>query len=133
MNAKRILIVDDEADILDMMKEMFTKSGYQVLTTESAEKALEILSVEKIMIMFLDLKLPGMNGIDLCRRIRESNHIAIIHALTGYVNIFGLIECRKAGFDEFFIKPVNIQTLLEAARIASKKIERWKIDEYDVI
>ena len=133
MNVKKVLIVDDERSILGTLEEMFANSGYEVLAAESAEKALEILSNERIMIMFLDLKLPGMSGVDLCRQIRKNNPIAIVHALTGYVNIFGLMECREAGFDDFFIKPVNIGTLLEAAENAFEKIRRWKIDEYDVI
>lgn len=133
MNVKKVLIVDDERSILGPLEEMFANSGYEVLAAESAEKALEILSKERIMIMFLDLKLPGMSGVDLCRQIRKNNPIAIVHALTGYVNIFGLMECREAGFDDFFIKPVNMGTLLEAAENAFGKIRRWKIDEYDVI
>lgn len=133
MNVKKVLIVDDERSILGTLEEMFANSGYEVLAAESAEKALEILSKERIMIMFLDLKLPGMSGVDLCRQIRKNNPIAIVHALTGYVNIFGLMECREAGFDDFFIKPVNMGTLLEAAENAFEKIRRWKIDEYDVI
>ncbi|HNS16056.1 MAG TPA: response regulator [Syntrophorhabdaceae bacterium] len=133
MNEKKILIVDDEVAILDMLKEIFTMHGYQIVTAGSAEKALEILSNESIMVMFLDLKLPGMSGIDLCRQIRKDNQIAIIHALTGYVNVFGLLECRTAGFDDYFIKPANTKILLEAAESAFKKIERWKVDEYDLM
>lgn len=133
MNEKKILIVDDEVAILDVLKEIFTMHGYQIVTAGSAEKALEILSNESIMVMFLDLKLPGMSGIDLCRQIRKDNQIAIIHALTGYVNVFGLLECRTAGFDDYFIKPANTKILLEAAESAFKKIERWKVDEYDLM
>jgi len=133
MNEKKSLLVDDEVAILDVLKEIFTMHGYQIVTAGSAEKALEILSNESIMVMFLDLKLPGMSGIDLCRQIRKDNQIAIIHALTGYVNVFGLLECRTAGFDDYFIKPANTKILLEAAESAFKKIERWKVDEYDLM
>ncbi len=133
MKEKKILIVDDEVAILDVLKEMFTMNGYEVLVAENAEEALEILGNESIMVMFLDLKLPGMNGIDLCRQIRKNDNFAIIYALTGYVNIYGFLECRRAGFDDYFIKPVNMKTLLEATEIAFKKIERWKIDEDDLL
>lgn len=133
MNEKKILLVDDETAILDMLTEMFNMSGYQVVAADSAEKALEILGNESVMVMFLDLKLPGMSGLDLCRQIRRDNEIAIIHALTGYVNIFGLLECRHAGFDDYFIKPVDIRVLLEAAENAFKKIERWQVDENDLM
>ena len=58
------------------------------------------------MVMFLDIKLPGMSGIELCKKIRIENQIGIIHAITGYSNIYGLLECRAAGFDDFFVKPI---------------------------
>lgn len=133
MNPKKILIVDDEPAILGTLQQIFERSGYEALTAETAEKALSILENETVMIMFLDLKLPGMSGVELCRRIRQKNRIAIIHALTGYVNIFGQIECREAGFDDFFVKPVDINVLLKAAEGAVEKLHRWKVDEYEVI
>jgi len=71
--------------------------------------------------------------VDPCRRIRERNRIAIIHALMGCVNIVGQIECREAGFDDFFVEFVDIDILLRAAESALEKIRRWKVDEYDVI
>jgi DNA-binding response OmpR family regulator len=126
MSQKRILVVDDEAAILDILKEMFTLSGYDVVTAASAETALEILRSEQIMVMFLDLKLPEMSGIDLCKEIRKKNKVAIIHALTGHVNNFGADECRSAGFDDYFIKPVQMKSLVDAAENAFNKLKRWK-------
>ncbi len=126
MSQKRILIVDDEAAILDILKEIFTLSGYDVVTAASAETALEILRSEQIMVMFLDLKLPEMSGIDLCKEIRKTNKVAIIHALTGYVNNFGADECRSAGFDDYFIKPVQMKSLVDAAENAFNKLKRWE-------
>ena len=131
MNERTILIVDDEVEILNMLKELFSIQGYKVLTAESSEKALDILRQDYVMVMFFDLKLPGMSGIDLCKQIRKENQIAIIHALTGYSNFFGLLECRRAGFDDFFTKPVNLPVLIEAAEHAFEKIERWRILEQD--
>ena len=130
VSEKKILIVDDEVGIRDTMKDLFTIEHYEVFTAESAEKALEILKKENPMVMFLDLKLPGMNGIDLCRWIRKENQIAIIHAMTGYSGLFNLLECRQAGFDDYFVKPFNLSVLLKAAEDAFEKLERWKVVEY---
>ena len=129
---KKILLVDDEVLILQMLEEAFSLYNYQVKTAESAETAMDILAKESIMVMFLDLKLPGMSGIELCQQIRKDNQIAVIHALTGYSNFFGLLECRIAGFDDFFTKPVALKTLFKAAEDAFEKIERWKVFEYDL-
>ncbi len=85
------------------------------------------------MVMFLDLKLPDMNGIDLCKRIRRDNLVAVIYAITGYTNYYTLMDCRAAGFDDFFVKPVDMKTLLRATKDAFEKIERWKVDEYDLM
>jgi DNA-binding response OmpR family regulator len=125
-NEKKILIVDDEFSIRDMLTELFSLAGYAVRTAESAEDALNILKDNCIDIMFLDLDLPRMNGIDLCKKIRKSNQVCIIHAVTGYGGLYGLNECRSAGFDDFFIKPIGIEFLLKAAEEAFEKIERWR-------
>ncbi len=130
MDGKRILIVDDEVLILDTLKEAFGLAGYTVLTAESAEDALKILKDESIMVMFLDIKLPGMSGVELCKKIRIENQVGIIHAFTGYSNIYGLLACRAAGFDDFFIKPIKINILLKAAQEAFEKLERWEIGNY---
>ena len=130
---KKILFVDDEERILDMLEKLFSRANYTVRCAESAEKALDILRQESIMVMVLDLKLPGMNGVELCKHIRKQNPICIIYALTGYANLFNLLECRGAGFDDFFVKPVNPEVLLKASQEAFEKIERWEVPSYDLM
>jgi len=122
---RKILIVDDEPSILALLEELFTKTGYRVVTASSAEEALGILQKESILVMFLDMALPGMSGVDLCRQIRKNDQIGILYAFTGYSNFFGLLECRAAGFDDFFTKPAEIQLLLKAAEDAFEKLDRW--------
>ena len=123
------MVVDDEEAIRDMLHQVFTQAGYVVRLAEDAKKAIEILRQESIMVMFLDLKFPGMNGVDLCKKIRRDNQIGIIYGLSGFVDLFGLVECRTAGFDDIFIKPASTELLLEATREAFNKIERWKIND----
>ena len=71
-----------------------------------------------INVMFLDLKLPGTNGVELGREIRRQNPIASLFAVTGYVSLFELANCREAGFDDYFIKPAKLEDLLAAADMA---------------
>lgn len=129
MSEKKILVVDDEEAIRDMLHQVFTQAGYEVRLAEDAEKAIKILRQESIMVMFLDLKFPGVNGVDLCKKIRLDNQIGIIYGLSGFVDLFGLVECRTAGFDDIFIKPASAELLLEATKEAFNKIERWKIND----
>jgi len=121
-----ILIVDDEKAILHMFSLAFSKKGYQVRSAESAEEALELLKLEKIHVMFLDLNLPGMNGIELCRAIKKEQPMAVLYALTGYASLFELSDCRDAGFDDYYKKPVSMSLLVDAAEAGFKKIERWR-------
>jgi DNA-binding response OmpR family regulator len=126
MQKNEILVVDDEAVIRNVFKKSFTRAGYWVETAESAEAALEILNRKYYHLMFLDLNLPEMNGIELCRRIKKDKPIAILYAVTAYSSLFELTDCREAGFDDYFIKPVNMKTILAAVEYGFEKIERWK-------
>jgi DNA-binding response OmpR family regulator len=130
---KKILVVDDETDILKILRDFLEIEGYTVFTAQNAQETMRMLSQEVFMVMFLDLKLPGMNGIELCKRIRRDNLVAVIYAITGYTNYYGLMDCRAAGFDDFFIKPLDFKILQRAAKDAFEKIERWKVDEYDLM
>lgn len=122
----RILIVEDDKAIRSLYKNAFEQQGYIVLTAEDGEAALEILPNVNVQVMFLDLGLPGMDGVELCRQIRSTHPIAIISAVTGYASLFELADCREAGFDDYFIKPVNLPTLFKAAEDAFDRLMRWK-------
>lgn len=121
----RILVVDDEEPIRKMLATAFAEIGFTVVLAGSAEEALEILKKERIQVMFLDLKLPNMNGLELCRQIRKDYPIACVFAMTAWTSLFELVNCRDAGFDDYFTKPVDLEMLFKTARDAFEKIERW--------
>jgi CheY-like chemotaxis protein len=126
MSDKNILVVDDEEMIRNLYLEAFTGAGFTVETAESAEAALEIMRKSPFPVLFLDLKLPGMNGVELCRHIRRDWPMTISYAVTGYARLFELHSCREAGFEDYFIKPVKLSDLIEAAEHAFQKVTRWK-------
>ncbi|MDM8535218.1 response regulator [Desulfobacterales bacterium HSG17] len=126
MEHNKILIVDDDKAIVKLFELTFLREGYEVRSALSAEEALELLENEKIHVMFLDLNLPGMNGIELCGQIKKNMPMTVIHAVTGYASLFELTDCREAGFDDYFKKPVKIKVLVKAAREAFEKLNRWK-------
>lgn len=126
MAGKKILVVDDERPILRLLNQVFTKDGYEVRTAESASDALKIVENENILVMFFDLNMPEMNGIELCKKIKGQKPMAIIYAITGYASLFELSDCREAGFEDYFKKPVNISILREKAKSAFEKLDRWK-------
>ena len=126
MDEKKILMVDDEQSIREMYSQAFSSAGYMVKAAESAEEAMQILENERYWVMFLDLNLPEMNGVDLCRQIRSDYPMSICYAVTGYASLFELHDCRQAGFEDYFTKPASLLDLLDAAARAFTKIERWK-------
>ncbi len=126
MIERKILVVDDELNIRLLFEHKFTKAGYDVVLAENSEEALAILEKENIPVMFLDLNMPGMNGVELCRVIRKEKPISIIYAMTGYSSLFELSDCLEAGFDDYFLKPVKLDLLVSAVSIAFEKLKRWK-------
>lgn len=126
MTKRSILVVDDEPCIRFAFAKMFTTARYEVQTAESAEQALQIMGTTPAAVLFLDLNLPAMNGLNLCREVRKVWSWSIAIAVTGYASLFELVECREAGFEDYFIKPVKSKELLAAAAHAFQKLERWK-------
>lgn len=129
MPKKKILIVDDEKDIRDVLEEVFSYHGYEPICAGDAEEALQLFAPD-IQVIFLDLKLPGkMDGLALCRKIRQLNPAACIFAMTGYATLFELADCRAAGFDDYFTKPTKLELLLMATRQGFDKVKRWREKE----
>jgi CheY-like chemotaxis protein len=120
------MIVDDEVSIRDLFLSAFSDAGYSVHLAENGEQALHILKQQEIDLIFLDLKLFGMNGIELCRQIKKDKPVSIIYAITGWTGLFEVEECREAGFDDYFTKPFQLEVLFRAVEDAFEKLDRWK-------
>jgi CheY-like chemotaxis protein len=123
---RKLMIVDDEFSIRDLFQSAFSDAGYSVYLAENSEQALQILTQDEIDLIFLDLKLFGMNGIELCRQIKKDKPVSIIYAITGWTGLFEVEECREAGFDDYFTKPFQLNVLFKAVEDAFEKLDRWK-------
>ena len=126
---RKILIVDDEAEIRNIFEQAFSQKGYVVRLSESAEEALEILKQENINVMFLDLRLPEMSGVELCKQVKKTNPMAIIYAVTGHASIYDVVLCSNAGFDDYFTKPMDLEILVKAAQDAFQEIDRLNTEK----
>ena len=121
------MVVDDEENIQILLEEIFSEFDYSVISASSGEEALEKLKKESdIFVFFLDLQMPGIDGVQLCQRIRGNSPLCCIYALTAFSSLFDLATCREAGFDDYFCKPIEKELLIQAADQAFQKIERWK-------
>ena len=101
----QILVVDDEKDIRDGSERILSRIGFQVLTASRGDEALEILGKEKISIVFLDLKMPGMGGMEVLEKIREMDETILVIVITGYATVETAIEAMKQGAYDFIPKP----------------------------
>jgi DNA-binding response OmpR family regulator len=122
----KILVVDDEVSIRELFDLYFTKEGYEVILAASGDEALETLKSRDSDVIFLDLKLFGMNGIELCRQIRKTKPVSMIYAMTGWAALFEIDECREAGFDDYFEKPLDMDMLVSVVDEAFLRLARWK-------
>lgn len=100
-----ILIVDDERDIRDGAERILTRMGHRVVKAENGEEALDVLREWPAEIILLDLKMPGMDGMEILDRIRESLPDALVIIVTGFATIETAIEAMKKGAYDFMTKP----------------------------
>ncbi len=128
---KKVLIVDDDKNILISLQLVLENEGYQVLTSDSATNALNIIQEQNPKVMFFDLHMPEMDGVELCRKVRKNHHMELIYAMTGYSSLYNLATCREAGFDDMFLKPFSIVKFREVVSQSFEKINRWVKEKDD--
>jgi len=118
----RILVVDDEKDIRDAVERILKRMGYTVLKADQGEAALEILEKETVDLAILDLKMPGMDGMELHQRIQVIDEKIIVIIITGYATIETAIEAMKQGVYDFIPKPFEPEHLRIVVRRAHEKL-----------
>ncbi len=121
---RKVLVVDDQPDIREIFQAFLEEFGFSVATAAGGEEALEILAREAIPVMFLDLNMPGMDGLELCRQVRQRQPQAQIFALTGYHKLFTPEAALQVGFNDYFTKPVDLHLLHNVALAAFEKLEK---------
>nr|WP_295075538.1 two-component system response regulator OmpR [uncultured Roseateles sp.] len=110
--ADRILVVDDDARIRDLLRRYLTQEGFEVLLAEDARALNRQLSRETVDLIVLDLMLPGEDGLTICRRLRAGNDNTPIIMLTAKVEDVDRIVGLEVGADDYLSKPFNPRELL---------------------
>lgn len=121
-NKISILIVDDEASVRDSLYQWFIEDGYQVECAESAKEALAKLESEAFNIVLADIKMPGMDGLEMLRRIKALEKNSVVIIMTAFATVDTAVQALKDGAFDYITKPFDPDELSHLIRNASKQI-----------
>lgn len=107
----KVLIVDDDQTIADELKELLMDDGHDVRVVNSGEDGLKVLGEERFDIVFLDIKLPGMDGVEVLKDIKSKPQSPYIIMVTGYATLETAIESMKSGAFDYISKPFDIDQI----------------------
>jgi len=126
----KILVVDDEPDIVRVVVKIMEARGHKVVTAEDGPSALEVVASDPPDVVILDLNLPQMDGFEVCRRIKSSpqtKHIPVVMMTAAYVRVEDAQHGTELGADEYVTKPFlrevlvhNVERLLPKAALAEQ-------------
>lgn len=131
MKQFNVLIVDDEDEFRDLTIKRLTKKGLIVEGAESGRKALDIIKTGRIDVVVLDVKMPGMDGIETLGHIRALQPLVEVVLLTGHASVESGIEGMKLGAFDYLMKPIELEPLLEklADAYEKKRLHEEKIEQ----
>jgi two-component system, NtrC family, response regulator AtoC len=126
-----VLIVDDERNLARAVKAFLAEAGYEAETAGDGEQALSLVQSIRPDVVFADVRLPGMSGIDLLRRIREFDPAIPVIIMTAYGTIEGAVEALKLGAFDYMKKPVDLEELkLLADRARENALLKQELSYY---
>jgi DNA-binding NtrC family response regulator len=117
-----VLLVDDEAPFVETMSKRLTKRQLCVLQALSGEDALQVLKEDdRVDVVILDVKMPGMDGIETLKEIRKEHPLVEVIMLTGHATVETSIEGMRLGAFDYLMKPCDMDVLMEKVNAATKK------------
>ena len=120
--ATRILIVDDEPSVTDLLAYNLRKSGYETLTAADGRTALNMAHQDAPDLILLDLMLPEMDGLDLCRELRKTSNVPII-MITARGEEIDRVVGLELGADDYVCKPFSVRELLARIKAVLRRIQ----------
>ena len=121
VTTSHILLVDDEEDFLEMFSLRLKETGETVLTANSGPQCLSILEEEDVDVIILDVKMPGMDGLEALQEIRKRHPLIEVIMLTGHGTIDTAVKGMKLGAFDFLLKPADFQLFLEMLNQARQR------------
>jgi len=136
MEAKKILIIEDEEPIAELLSYSIKKEGFQTKVAPNGELGLKLISEYKPHLILLDLMLPDMSGFDICRRVTKEDTIPII-MITARSDTFDKILGMELGADDYITKPFDIREVIVRIKAIFRRIEltseSLETNEFDAI
>lgn len=126
MIGKRVLVVDDEENLRRVTQLKLQQAGYEATTASDGAQALELLARHPQDLIITDLKMPGMSGMDLLRRVKEDYLEVIVIVVTAFGTIESAVEAMRLGAHDYIIKPVNADAL---KLVVSRALEHHRLRE----
>jgi DNA-binding NtrC family response regulator len=126
MNQSNILIVEDEELMRAILRELLEAEGYRVLTADSAETALEIFSTEDVALTLTDIKMRGMDGLELLDRIKTIDDDALVIIMTAYSSVDSAIAALRKGAYDYVTKPFVNEDLLQTVKNAVRQRQLFR-------
>lgn len=117
----RVLVVDDEKDFVEMFSLRLEEGGEKVTRSYSGQECLEILEKNSIDVVILDIKMPGMDGIETLKEIKKRFPLVEVIMLTGHGTIETAVEGMKLGAADYLLKPADFDELATKLEIARKR------------
>ena len=127
MEVLKIMLVDDEERFLLTTKKLLSKKGYKVFTASSGTEALDNLKKQNIHVVILDVKMPGMDGMETLREIKKHFPLVEVIMLTGHATVESAVDGLQSGATDYLMKPADIEELIEKSEEAFEK--RKKLEE----
>jgi len=118
---EKILVIDDEKPTLMMFRLTLAAGGYEVFTAENGQQGLEVFSRERPSIVLTDIKMPGMNGIEVLKRIKQIDPLAEVIVITGHGDMDLAIQALNLDATDFINKPIQRHLLEQAIRRAQER------------
>lgn len=123
----KVLIIDDEPEILSSLSRAFQLDNIPVQTCGNPIKALDLMMQNRYLIVLTDIKMPGMDGIELLQALKSINPLCNIIMMTEHSNMRYVVDCLSQGACDYFAKPfIDLNILVDAVKTAITRINRWK-------
>ncbi|MCX7732059.1 MAG: sigma-54 dependent transcriptional regulator [candidate division WOR-3 bacterium] len=117
-----ILVVDDNAETLEVLERNLNAAGYQVWTAQNVTDAVKLLQNEHFDVVITDMKMPGASGLDLIKYVRENLNDTEVMVITGYATVESAVQAVKIGAEEYLPKPFTDEELLNAVKRVLEKL-----------